>query len=35
MEQFVYWSWFSNALYHAAMGAMQGWSLLNETPPNT
>jgi protein Mpv17 len=26
MEQFVYWSWFSNALYHAAMGAMQGWS---------
>jgi hypothetical protein len=22
MEQFVYWSWFSNTLYHAAMGAM-------------
>ena len=27
MEQFVYWSWFSNALYHAAMGAMQGYTL--------
>lgn len=24
MEQFVYWSWFSNSLYHGAMGAMQG-----------
>jgi len=23
MEQFVYWSWFSNTLYHGAMGAMQ------------
>ena len=23
MEQFVYWSWVSNALYHGAMGAMQ------------
>lgn len=26
MEQFVYWSWFSNSLYHGAMGAMQGMS---------
>lgn len=24
MEQFVYWSWISNSMYHAAMGAMQG-----------
>jgi protein Mpv17 len=24
MEQFVYWSWISNSLYHGAMGAMQG-----------
>ena len=24
MEQFVYWSWVSNSLYHGAMGAMQG-----------
>lgn len=24
MEQLVYWSWFSNSLYHGAMGAMQG-----------
>jgi len=24
VEQFVYWSWFSNTLYHGAMGAMQG-----------
>ncbi len=24
MEQFIYWSWFSNSLYHGAMGAMQG-----------
>lgn len=24
MEQFVYWSWFSNSLYHGSMGAMQG-----------
>jgi len=22
--KFVYWSWFSNSLYHGAMGAMQG-----------
>lgn len=27
MEQFVYWSWLSNGLYHGAMGAMQGMSL--------
>jgi protein Mpv17 len=27
MEQFVYWSWFSNALYHGAMGGMQGMSV--------
>jgi hypothetical protein len=26
MEQFVYWSWISNSLYHGAMGAMQGHS---------
>jgi len=26
VEQFVYWSWFSNSLYHGAMGAMQGHS---------
>jgi len=26
MEQFVYWSWFSNSLYHGAMGLMQGMS---------
>ena len=24
MEQFVYWSWLSNSLYHGVMGAMQG-----------
>jgi len=24
MEQFVYWSWISNSMYHAAMGLMQG-----------
>ena len=24
MEQFVYWSWVSNSMYHGAMGAMQG-----------
>lgn len=24
MEQFVYWSWFSNSLYHGTMVAMQG-----------
>lgn len=24
VEQFVYWSWFSNTLYHGTMGAMQG-----------
>jgi protein Mpv17 len=24
--QFVYWSWISNSMYHAAMGAMQGQS---------
>jgi protein Mpv17 len=27
MEQFVYWSWVSNTLYHGAMGAMQGLTL--------
>mmetsp|Transcript_27230 Transcript_27230/g.57265 ORF Transcript_27230/g.57265 Transcript_27230/m.57265 type:complete len:306 (-) Transcript_27230:153-1070(-) len=27
MEQFVYWSWFSNSLYHGAMGAMQGMNM--------
>ena len=27
MEQFVYWSWFSNSLYHGAMGIMNGLSL--------
>lgn len=27
MEQFVYWSWFSNSLYHGAMGAMQGMTM--------
>lgn len=27
MEQFVYWSWISNGLYHGAMGGMQGKSL--------
>jgi len=27
MEQFVYWSWVSNSLYHGAMGAMQGMNL--------
>ena len=27
MEQFVYWSWISNGLYHGAMGAMQGKTL--------
>lgn len=27
MEQFVYWSWVSNSLYHGAMGAMQGQNL--------
>mmetsp|Transcript_8610 Transcript_8610/g.15198 ORF Transcript_8610/g.15198 Transcript_8610/m.15198 type:complete len:322 (-) Transcript_8610:120-1085(-) len=27
MEQFVYWSWISNSLYHGAMGAMQGMNL--------
>merc|ERR1711982_58459 len=27
MEQFVYWSWLSNGLYHGVMGAMQGMSL--------
>lgn len=27
MEQFVYWSWFSNSLYHGAMGLMQGYSV--------
>mmetsp|Transcript_31465 Transcript_31465/g.46694 ORF Transcript_31465/g.46694 Transcript_31465/m.46694 type:complete len:302 (-) Transcript_31465:134-1039(-) len=27
MEQFVYWSWFSNTLYHGAMGAMQGHTM--------
>lgn len=24
MEQFVYWSWISNSMYHGAMGIMQG-----------
>lgn len=24
MEQFVYWSWISNSLYHGAMGVMNG-----------
>lgn len=27
MEQFVYWSWISNSMYHGAMGAMQGLNL--------
>jgi protein Mpv17 len=27
MEQFVYWSWISNSIYFAAMGAMQGMDL--------
>eukprot|EP00571_Detonula_confervacea_P004825 CAMPEP_0172317642 /NCGR_PEP_ID=MMETSP1058-20130122/32286_1 /TAXON_ID=83371 /ORGANISM="Detonula confervacea, Strain CCMP 353" /LENGTH=298 /DNA_ID=CAMNT_0013032255 /DNA_START=34 /DNA_END=930 /DNA_ORIENTATION=+ len=27
MEQFIYWSWISNTLYHGAMGAMQGMNL--------
>jgi len=27
MEQFVYWSWISNSMYHGAMGAMQGLTL--------
>jgi len=27
MEQFVYWSWFSNSLYHGAMGLMNGMNL--------
>jgi len=27
MEQFVYWSWISNTLYHASMGALQGLTL--------
>ncbi len=27
MSKFVYWSWFSNSLYHGAMGAMQGMNL--------
>jgi hypothetical protein len=27
MEQFVYWSWISNSMYHGAMGAMQGMSM--------
>jgi hypothetical protein len=26
-SQFVYWSWFSNSLYHGSMGLMQGLSL--------
>ncbi|GAX09788.1 hypothetical protein FisN_11Lh239 [Fistulifera solaris] len=26
MEQFVYWSWISNSLYHGAMAALQGFS---------
>lgn len=27
MEQFVYWSWFSNTLYHGAMGVMNGMNM--------
>jgi protein Mpv17 len=27
MEQFVYWSWLSNALYHGSMGALQGQNM--------
>ncbi|KAL3816162.1 hypothetical protein ACHAXA_001649, partial [Cyclostephanos tholiformis] len=27
MEQFVYWSWFSNSLYHGAMGLMNGMNM--------
>ena len=27
MEQFVYWSWISNSIYHGAMGAMQGMTV--------
>lgn len=27
LEQFVYWSWISNSIYFAAMGAMQGLNL--------
>merc|ERR1712150_124791 len=27
MEQFVYWSWVSNALYHGTMGGLQGMNL--------
>lgn len=27
MEQFVYWSWISNTMYHGTMGAMQGLTL--------
>jgi len=27
MEQFVYWSWVSNSMYHGAMGAMQGLNI--------
>ena len=27
IRQFVYWSWFSNSLYHGAMGLMNGMSM--------
>lgn len=27
IEQFVYWSYLSNAYYHAVLGGLQGWSL--------
>ena len=27
IEQFVYWSYFSNAYYHAVLGALQGMSV--------
>jgi len=27
MEQFVYWSWLSNSMYHGFMGAMQGMTV--------
>jgi|TARA_B100000524_G_scaffold256652_1_gene139150 hypothetical protein len=26
IEQFVYWSYFSNAYYHCVLGMLQGWS---------
>lgn len=27
IRQFVYWSWFSNSLYHGAMGLMNGMNM--------